>query len=528
MATLERENAAQSASASEGGYPLRPKTVSLGSSVAMVALGNLVVAATVLLVTRIYAHRYSQDEISAYLIFRLYGSLVVALGTLGMPIAVQRTVAFLGSTSQRAGRAALLGIGMGLTGLALFSGGLAFFSHPIANYLKHPAAADLWMAMLAYTFAQAPATLLSFVELARFHVAQSIAVLFVGFGLGPLLAVLLLPQHSLASVLCWGAVASVALTTPWWWRTVRWARQSGAGGANGEAGVLLRYGLPRVVATTADLMIDPALPWLAVQNGVGLAGAGYLAIGVSLLRPLSPVAGALNQVMVPSAAVLAAQRDLAAQSRQMQQITEWAIHVGLFCALQMAVWCDVVIRVWLGPQYLAATPVARVIALALAPWFVYLSSRGVVDGHSEKPVNAASLVTTLGVLLVGGFGMHWLGGGLRALAGTYLAARLVLAALTLGYGRRALHLSLGNLRIATSFLASAALALVGLELRHVLPAHYDFAILLLFGPLAALAYLGFMIANGAEWGTAVIGRLKLPAVLRPTKDGFSSRTRTAE
>lgn len=479
----------------------------LSGRVAIVFLGTLAVSLITLLVLRLYAHRYAQDDVAAYLIFRLYSTLIIAAGSFGMPIAIQRTVAFLGATPRRAGTAALTGIVIGMSGVAVLCAVLALLREPVARLLEHPAAASLWLATLAYTLAQFPATLLSFVEIARFRVLQSVFVLFCGFGLGPLLAVVLFPHRSFFAVVMLGALASLLLILPSSISTLRWAVSNGFSRPTQEGRVLLRYGLPRVVAGTSEFLLDPALPWLAVQSSLGLVNAGYLAIGLSLLRPLSPVAGALNQVMVPTAATFAARDDSHSQSRHMTRITEWAIHVGLFCTLQMVVWCDVLIRLWLGPRYLPATPVTRILLLALAPWFVYLSSRGIIDGHTEKAINARNLMIALFAMLAAGWAVHLLGYGVLALAGCYLGARLLLAGLTLAFGVHSLRLRLGGLLIPTSLLASALLALAAYALRMSAGPQHALLLMLLFTPLAGLVYVVFLMSRGAEWGAAIAARI---------------------
>ena len=68
----------------------------------LVGVGNVVATLCTIVTLRIYADRFGPSDISAVLIFRLYGSLLVACAALGMPIALQRTVAFLGATPSRA------------------------------------------------------------------------------------------------------------------------------------------------------------------------------------------------------------------------------------------------------------------------------------------------------------------------------------------------------------------------------------------------------------------------------------------
>src|SRR5271170_745183 len=129
--------------------------------------GTLAVTGLTIAVTRIYSLRYGPADLSAVLIFRIYGSVLLGLFGLGMPIALQRNVAFLAGTPRRAGTAALLGlgIGMGSFGAACVVSGL--LSREIASFMKHPGLGPVWQAFLVLAFLQAFGCMLGLIQIAR-------------------------------------------------------------------------------------------------------------------------------------------------------------------------------------------------------------------------------------------------------------------------------------------------------------------------------------------------------------------------
>ena len=322
----------------------------LFSQTFLVSSGSLLIAACTLVVTRAYTQRYGAFDLSAVLIFRLYGSLLLACTALGMPIALQRNVAYLRSDPTRAAGAALAGLPIAAASLAAGCSVSAFFAEPIARFLEHPAATDLWRAFMVLTFAQALSTMVSLVQLARARALESVGTAVAALGLAPLLGVSFFRDASLSRVILWTAVMTGVATVPSLVRIVAWIVSQGQMKPLREAAVLLRYGLRRVPASALEPALDLILPWMAVLSGAGLIGAGSLAIGLALMRPLNPISGALSQVLIPASAATIARGDFAEHAIRAGRVAQWALQGGTFATFQMIVWADVLIRRWLGPE----------------------------------------------------------------------------------------------------------------------------------------------------------------------------------
>jgi O-antigen/teichoic acid export membrane protein len=470
--------------------------------------GTAAVTGLTLIVTRIYADRYGAADLSAILIFRLYGSVLLGIFGLGMPIALQRNVAFLEVTPRRAATAALAGlaIGTGSFGLACLVSSL--FSPNIAAFLHNPGAAPIWKAFMALAFAQALGSMLSLVQIARKRWIEASVVSAGTMGVAPLLSLLALPHASLNSVLYWAAVAAGIFLLPSLVEICCWAASPRIGEIRQEVGLLLRYGLPRALGNAAEPVLDLMLPWLALLSGAGLVGAGALAIGLMLLRPLNPVTGVMSLVLTPSAANLAATGDSEAQAAQSHRITEWALHTGLFATAQLVIWADVLVILWLGPGYKTAIGPVRIICLSLAPSFFYASIRGIIDGENEQPINTINLLLSMAVLLVAAGADRFLRIGDSALALAYLISRIALGGLSLRYVVRTHAADLKQFRLGTALALTVILGMLAVLVRLSLPASYAIAELVLLGPLSFLAFVAGMGLRGTEWARGLILRLR--------------------
>src|SRR5271168_3240806 len=99
--------------------PIAKGQKSLVLQFVVVGSGSLAIILLNLVFTRICAVRFGPIVLSEILVFRTYGMFLTALGTLGMPISLQRNVAFFHKEPERANTTAWLGLGIGTFLLAI-------------------------------------------------------------------------------------------------------------------------------------------------------------------------------------------------------------------------------------------------------------------------------------------------------------------------------------------------------------------------------------------------------------------------
>jgi O-antigen/teichoic acid export membrane protein len=474
----------------------------------VLGLGTLAVTGLTIVVTRIYSLRYGPEDLSAVLIFRIYGSVLLGLFGLGMPIALQRNVAYLAGTARHAGKVALLGLGIGTGSFGAACIVSALFSSSIASFLQHPGLGPVWEAFLALAFVQAIGFMLGLIQIARNRWVEASALTAATMGLAPLLPLIVFPRSSLSAALLWSAAAAGIFTFPSFLEICRWSLAEGLRGTGREIKLLLGYGLPRAAGNAAEPILDLMLPWLALVSGAGIVGAGGFAIGLALLRPLNPVTGAMSLILTPAAAKLAARGDAVAQANQMHRITEWALHVGLFSTVQLVIWADVLVALWLGPGYNTAIGTVRILCLSLAPSFFYASIRGIIDGENAQPINTLNMLTSIAVLLVTAAAARFLRIGTAALAVSYFLSRVTLGWLTMRYAIRAHAADVRKFRTGRALGFAGFLGLLVVCARAALPKSFAPAELIFLGPLSLLLFIGAMGLCGAEWAQLVLLRLR--------------------
>ena len=480
----------------------------LPHKVAVMGISTFSVAVLTFVTIRIYASHFVPAEISALLIYRLYSSVVIALSSLGMPIAVQRSIAFLHAQPRRAATAAAAGLVMCMLGVGGATLLLILFGAHVVDVLGHSGTVGIWRATMCLMFVQSLATVLSYVEVSHDRIRWSAFVLFWSYGAAPLVAVWMPGTVTLPSMIFWAAILAPFGYLPSLLRLVQWVLQQGTGDWRGESSLLIQYGLRRVIANTLEWTLDPALPWLALRSGADVLGAGYLAIGISLMRPLSPATSALNQVMVPASAVLTSANRHEQHQTQVRRILQAAVHLGIFGSLQLAVWADVLIRVWLGNSYMAAVPTARVLCLALAPLFVYGSARGIIDGQTEKAINARNLAISFAFMLALGWMFVRMHLGIAGLIAAYLIARVLLAWLTMQFSLKSCDLHVRQLQIIDAVLTSLATAALTVGIRLILPTPAQVWMAPVVIGAAALIFTWRMYVENVEWSRLLVNRIR--------------------
>jgi len=386
---------------------------------------------------------------------------------------------------------------MAIVGLAA-----AGFAGQVTRGIDAPDAVALWRGFLWMTVAQALVTLAISIEMGTGRTMLVSAAMVHAFALAPMISFFALPGAPFSMVLWMSGHLALLACAPTVFTVVRMSAAHGFGAAGTEAAALARYCTPRVIANAIEWSVEPMVLWLALRLA-GFAGGAGLAVGITLLRLLNPLSVALNQAVVPAAARLSAAGDQAGERRQVFALVEWAIGMGAFATAALVVWCDVLVARWLGSDFLNAVPIARLLALAIAPSLIYLSLRGVIDGQTEKAVNAQNLAVSLvSTLVLGAALSQWLEPALGLAVG-YLLGRWVLAGLALRYQIRTERLRLSEIPIVAPIAAATMLGGAMWAVRVALPGANDVLMLGSSLAVAATVYLLMMLRQGARWASTL-------------------------
>jgi len=213
----------------------------------------------------------------------------------------------------------------------------------------------------------------------------------------------------LAALAVGGRVVSHVL---WWMGSVTLATSAAAlavicHGEKGPVGALMTarrdvcaYGLPRV---PGDFAIAALLgvPAVVVAHVAGLAEAGLVALGLTVVGLAAAAAEPVSVVLLPYTA-----RALAA--RRYQEVRDRTRAVGVTMAwiavvLGALLWATMtqVLSWYTGVNAAQTVPAIRVMALGIPPYLLYATMRGVNDAAYVRPINAYSAYVALIVLVAG-------------------------------------------------------------------------------------------------------------------------------
>jgi O-antigen/teichoic acid export membrane protein len=101
---------------------------------------------------------------------------------------------------------------------------------------------------------------------------------------------------------------------------------------------------------------------------------------------------------------------------RIRDVVALALHLGLFVTIQLLIWSDEIVGMWLGHQYLDVIPLMRILLVGFVPYVVFVLLRSIIDGIEERAVNTYNLYVVLIVTVVASLGLAIIGGGIRGLA----------------------------------------------------------------------------------------------------------------
>ena len=486
--------------------PQPAKKSSLTAQFVVVMSATLLVPVCTFAATKIYSSWFGAEAVSAVLVFRLGSSLLLAAGSLGMPIALQRTIAFHHRDERQGAGFAVTGLWMAAALMAVACALAIVFAPAIARSMERSQAADLWVAFAALTWAFGLITTLSCIELARGNAALSAITNLNGYGLALLVPLLLFRHADIVKIVYATAAFSVLACIPSFLGVLRWRaltlRLPKQSAGAGPIRTLLGYGAPRTLGNLLDPAFDLLLPTIALLIG-GLQSAGYFAAGLALLRPLNPVMSALNMVLIPDSARLAADQDVQKQTARAEVMAQAALYCGCFAATLLAVWGDVVLRLWLGPSFGEGAAYIRVLAFSILPVLLYQATRGLIDGHSHRAFNTANLTIAFAVFAVGAAICKWAGWNVIFLGAVYLGARFVLGALSVRHLFAAHGIHWYGLKPLAAAAAGMAALVISLALRWTLGPRIIPCLLAVL--LASAAFLAIASAAKLSWWRSVRG-----------------------
>ncbi|MFC1461721.1 lipopolysaccharide biosynthesis protein [Verrucomicrobiota bacterium] len=433
---------------------------------ATTGLTSVVSAVMAVVMIRVLAQGLLQDQFGAYSLARRLMAIVAAVAGVSMGVAIPRYIAMAEDTPTRDSYL-VSGFMLGLVpSVLIFVVGM-IFEEPLTRLIFRDDMyqglfrATLWLLVGYSLFNVVYALYRGMNRMGRANLWQ-IAV----SALGPMMVAIVFARIGRADLivaifagLMWCALVPVAFYTV---RALIRSRHRMT--LVPALQRFVRYGLPRVPAGFALAGLFAFGPVLAPYFG-SMKDAGYLAAGQSILRVVEGGVVAFGLVALPRLAQLVARDQQATVRNAVENIIAFVLHLGLFGTLHGLLWTDEVVLGLLGTQYVQATPIMRMVILALVPYLGYVMLRSVVDAVEVKAINTVNLFIALTVALIVGCLAAMTGLGAMGLAIGTAVGFLVLGACTIYYLGSVYRFSWRELRLWQVVPLNAGLFVLGLLLK---------------------------------------------------------------
>jgi O-antigen/teichoic acid export membrane protein len=162
---------------------------------------------------------------------------------------------------------------------------------------------------------------------------------------------------------------------------------------------LLNYGLARVPGDFVSAALPAVGPMVAAQF-MPLSQVSPLLLGTSLMAAASISVAPLGTLLLSKVSTMAAQNRLEEIRLPLGYMMNGVLEISIFLSLQLIVFADVILRVWVGSGFHNAVPIVRILAFAVPFVLFPVALRSVIDAVSVKASNAHNLLISFAAMLV--------------------------------------------------------------------------------------------------------------------------------
>ena len=264
-----------------------------------------------------------------------------------------------------------------------------------------------------------------------------------------------------------------------------------------------------------------SLPAVIAAHSLPMQSVSFLLLGGSFLALVAAATLPIGIILLSQVTRSLAQRRMAQLRMQVAHFVDALIESSFFIALQMVVFAGPIVVIWVGPSFISAIPVVKILILAVPFYFVYGGLRSVVDAAALKAHNTRNILISLAVFVVVVLVFeleispeHLL----EALALSVVIAMGVLAGLTLRTVTHLFELRVHWNRLLPGIAVAAVLGGCSFVLSRFLNFQPNLFILALYETLALGLYLGALWLLGSPWlrfllKTMFVGQAFIPEPL---------------
>jgi O-antigen/teichoic acid export membrane protein len=353
--------------------------------------------------------------------------------------------------------------------------------------------------------------------LLRMRAANSLQLL--DFALLPILVFFLFFRtHSVAFIVSATSAATVAVSMAFAVPALRMASFR-VDSIRSSLWELLRYGSLRVpgdFAANALLALGPVI----ASHYLPISEVSYLLLGLGILTVVTIAALPCGTILLSKISMMIARNQWGAVQSHLEQFSVAVIESSVFVTLQSVIFADIMLRVWVGMEYMKGVGVVRLSLLSIPCYLFFVAMRSAIDAGSVTAHNARSVYMALGVFLglatvaVLLFPRNRL---LDGIAAALLAANVVLAWQTERAMRRVFNVRVHWRSCAAPLVLAAVLSMVAYLVHHSQGTRVSLLTLVLIEAVMTVAFLGLSSKLGSTW-LGYFWELLRPSALKAAKE----------
>ncbi len=225
---------------------------------------------------------------------------------------------------------------------------------------------------------------------------------------------------------------------------------------------LLRYGVARVPGEFAGNALFALGPVLAAHY-LPISEVSRLLLGIGLLMAISLSVTPFSTVLLSKISMMIARNQMEELSRCLEKFAAGILELSVFVCLQVVVFAGLLIRIWMGTEYVSGTGVIQITLLSIPFLLFFVAIRSAIDAATVVAHNAHNGYLALAIFLgLSGAAVWFLPRSLllAANAGALMIANAVLAWRTGHVARRLLNLRIPWRECAFPMVLALVLGLV--------------------------------------------------------------------
>lgn len=264
---------------------------------------------------------------------------------------------------------------------------------------------------------------------------------------------------------------------------------------------LLSFGLSR---TWGDFGLQAllSLPAVIAAHYLPMKSVSFLLLGGSFLALVAAATLPLGIILLSQVTRSLAQQRTAQIASQLGHFVDALMESSVFISIQVAVFAGAILRIWVGPDFEAATRIVQLLILAVPFYFVYGGLRSVIDAAAIKAHNTRNILISLAAFFASvTFVRLSLSRGflLEGLAVSVVAAMAVLSWLTLRTMQELFQLRVGWGRLLPGIGLAALLGACSFVLQCVFHFQPNAGELLLYEVAASGVYFMVLWMFNSPW-----------------------------